>query len=292
MSRPAVEPPRLAERLLERMAGPGIIGESIVGDAREEHGLLVRQLGRGRAAVVYWVNVLRIGWALRRRPGHEPGRLSLARAAAGDLIQAGRALARARLFTVVTAITLAVGMGAAIAVFTVVDAVLLRPLPYAGPDRLVSVMHAAPGIGMPLLGLSSGTYLTFRRESRRLEDIGVWSNDLVSVIGGPEPEEVAAVKLTANLLPLLGVRPARGRLFTEGDDTPGSPPVVVLSHQFWQTRLGADPLAVGRTVRIGGEPVEIIGVLPSTFVFMDIDPLLYLPMRSTPCRRCDRHRSD
>ncbi len=190
-----------------------------------------------------------------------------------------RRLARAPMFTAVAIVTLAVGIGATTAVFSVVHGVLLEPLPFADPERLVGIWHKAPGLGFDQLEQSPALYFTYREESKAFTDSGMWNNGTVSVTGRGEPEEVPAIWVTDGVFPLLGVRPLHGRLFTARDDSPGTAETVILSHAYWQERFGADAAAVGQTLRIESVPYEVIGVMPADLQFLDLEPSLYLPFQ-------------
>jgi predicted permease len=190
-----------------------------------------------------------------------------------------RKLARAPLFTAVSVVTLALGIGANTAIFSIVNGVLLRPLPFEEPESLVGAWHTAPGLGFDLVNQSPATYFTYREESRILEDIGMWDNSQVSVTGLEEPEEVEAMLVTDGTFPILRIQPAIGRAFTAEDDSPDSPETVILAHAYWQRRFGADPGVLGGTLRIDGKPKEIIGVMPAGFRFLRFDPALFLPFR-------------
>jgi predicted permease len=190
-----------------------------------------------------------------------------------------RKLARAPLFTAVSVVTLALGIGPNTAIFSIVNGVLLRPLPFEEPESLVGAWHTAPGLGFDLVNQSPATYFTYREESRILEDIGMWDNSQVSVTGLEEPEEVEAMLVTDGTFPILRVQPAIGRAFTAEDDSPDSPETVILAHAYWQRRFGADPGVLGGTLRIDGKPKEIIGVMPAGFRFLRFDPALFLPFR-------------
>jgi predicted permease len=183
------------------------------------------------------------------------------------------------LFTSVAVLTLALGIGANTAIFSVIRGVLLKPLPFDEPDRLVGVWHTAPGIGLPLLNQAPSFYLTYREESRVFEDSGMWTPDAVAVTGTGEPERVSALDVTDGVLAALRVQPALGRRFTADDDSPKSPERVMLAHRYWQRTFGGDPSAIGRLLTIDGKPHEIIGVLPANFRFLDRNPDLLLPMR-------------
>src|SRR5207249_12026421 len=137
-----------------------------------------------------------------------------------ELKQVLRRLGRAPMFTVITLITLAAGVGANTVIFSVVEGVLLKPLPYPQPDRLIGVWLTAPGVNIKDLNLSAADYFVFREQNRTLEDIGLYQTDSVSVTGAAEPEQVDALDVTQATLPLLGTVPAVGRLFSSQDDSP------------------------------------------------------------------------
>ena len=190
-----------------------------------------------------------------------------------------RRLARAPLFTAVAVLTLALGIGANTAIFSVVNGVLLKPLPFDESDRLVGVWHSAPGLGFDRLNQSPAMYMTYREAGQTFEDIGLWDNTSVSVTGIGEPERVQALLVTDGTLGVLRVEPIVGRRFTREDDSPTSPERVMLAHAYWQRKFGADPSAVGRQVRVDGKPREVIGVLPPQFRFLGQNPQLLLPFR-------------
>ena len=193
-----------------------------------------------------------------------------------------RRLARAPLFTAVAVITLAVGIGANAAIFSVVDSVLIKPLPYDRPDELVTLSHTAPRIGVPDAAQSQATYFTYRSDATTLQDIGIWSPLAVSVTGQGEPERVDALLVTDATLPMLGATTVVGRMLDRTDDSPGSPRTVVLAFGYWQRRFGGDRSVIGRTLQIGGQPTEIVGVLRRGFRVPELDPALYLPARFDP----------
>ncbi len=190
-----------------------------------------------------------------------------------------RRLRRAPLFTCITLLTLAVGIGANTAIFSVVNGVLLKALPYPHPESLVSVWHTAPGLGFDEFNASPATYFTYREEGRSFEDIGLWQSFSTTVTGLAQPERVDTLSVTDAILPLLGIQPLHGRLFVLDDDQPHHARTVILSHGYWQRRFGADPAAVGRNLTVNGRPYEIIGVMPESFRFLDRHPDLFLPMQ-------------
>jgi putative ABC transport system permease protein len=190
-----------------------------------------------------------------------------------------RRLIRSPMFTTITLVTLAVGIGANTAVFSVIDGVLLKPLPYSKPDELVAVWHTAPGLGIKDLNASPSTYLTYREEGRTFQDIGLWTSGNVSVTGLAEPEQAANLTVTDGTLPVLGVQPILGRGFTRKDDSPESPDTVILTYGYWQRKFAGDPSVIGRRIDIDSKPREVIGVLPSTFRFLNRKPSIILPLK-------------
>jgi len=201
-----------------------------------------------------------------------------------SLRQAVRRLVRAPAFAVTAALTLGIGIGANTAIFSVVNGVLLKPLPFADPDALVALWHTAPGLGIDLVEQSPATYLTYRAETRTLEDVALWINTTVSVTGLDRPEEVPTLMVSDGFLPILRVEPILGRRFTPEDDSPGAPLTVILSYGYWQRAFGGDPGVIGRTLTVGGMPAEIIGVLPQDFRFLRYDAAIYFPTRFDPAQ--------
>jgi putative ABC transport system permease protein len=190
-----------------------------------------------------------------------------------------RRLRQSPMFTTVTVITLALGIGANAAIFSVLEGILLKPLAYPDPDRLIAVDHAAPGVNLTSAGIAPFLYFTYRDQNQTFQDIGMWTGDNLAVTGLAEPEVVPGIDLTDGVLPLLGARPALGRLFSRHDDSPGSPRTVIISYQYWQSRFGGNPSVIGRGIVLDGRPTEIIGVLPAAFQFLDRKADLFLPMQ-------------
>jgi putative ABC transport system permease protein len=195
-----------------------------------------------------------------------------------DLRYGGRALRRSPGFTVVATLTLAVGIGATTAMFSVVNGILLRPLPYPEQDRLIEVVHQAPGVGIGRLYASSAVYFTYADHNRTFDGVAYWDWDQspVTVTGSGDPEAVQSLEMTHEALALLGADPILGRRFTPEDDRPGSAPTVMISHGYWQRKLGgADP--VGKMLVVDGVPRQIIGVLPPSFQFFRYPADLFYP---------------
>jgi putative ABC transport system permease protein len=202
-----------------------------------------------------------------------------------QLKQVFRRLRRAPMFTAVTVITLAAGIGGNTVVFSVLEGVLLKPLPYPRTEELVGVWHNAPGLQITDLNMSPSNYFVYREQGKTLQDIGMYQRDSVSVTGVAEPEQVPAMVVTDGTLPLLGIPPMLGRTFTKEDDTPGTPETVVLTYGYWRHKFGGDPSAVGKTLIVDGKSRQIIGVMPQRFRFLDDDDLAVL----TPFQ-FDRHK--
>jgi len=191
-----------------------------------------------------------------------------------------RRLIRSPLFTSVTLITLAIGVGANTAIFSVIEGILLKPLPYSQPDSLVAVRLTAPGMNLYDVPLSPSSYFLLREQGRVFDDIGLYDPVLANVTGVAEPERVHALKMTDGVLPILRVRPILGRGFMPADDAPGGQDVVILGYGYWRRRFGADRSVIGRTITVYGKPQEIIGILPANFRFLDEpDPALVLPFK-------------
>ncbi len=196
-----------------------------------------------------------------------------------ELRQILRRLWRTPAFTVVTLIMLTFGIGANTAVFSVVEGVLLKPLPYPHPESLVGVWHTAPGLNLEEVDMAPSNYFIYREQNRVFEDIGIYQGDSVSVTGGGNPEQVRALDVTEGVLPTLGLKPLLGRWFRRDDTRPHGPDTVMVSYAFWQSHLGGNPAAVGETIRVDGKSREILGVMPKEFRFLDWEqPALFLPL--------------
>lgn len=197
-----------------------------------------------------------------------------------QLKQVVRRLGRAPMFTAITLLTLAIGVGANTVIFSVVNGVLLKPLPYPQAERLIGVWYTAPGINIKDLQTSPSTYFIAREQNTTLEDVGVYNGDSFTVTGYGNPEHVNGLDVTDGTLPLLGVKPAMGRLFTRHDDTAGAPATVMLSYAYWQKKYGGARSAVGSTINMDGTARQVIGVLPRNFQFLDYnDVQLVTPMQ-------------
>jgi predicted permease len=196
-----------------------------------------------------------------------------------------RRLGRAPVFTAVTLVILAVGIGATTAIFSLVNSILLRPLPYSHPEELVEIRATAPGIRIEAITIPPVAYFTFRQENHVFQDIGLYdpgmnnSGQTVSITGLDEPMRVPALPVTASVLPILRITPLSGRFFTQEDELPGSADTAILTYGFWRSQFGGRSV-IGKTVDVNGKPHTIIGVLPQSFRFLDDTSLaMLLPMK-------------
>src|SRR5262245_61463104 len=199
-----------------------------------------------------------------------------------ELRLAARALAQRPGYASVASFTLALGIGASLAIFTVVNAVLIRPLPYPDSDRIVEVRHQPPGLNMPDLESSPGLIQRYRQNARTLTPMAAYSNRRVNLAGSASPERLNAVAVTPELFDVLATRPFMGRPFNDADAREGAPPVAILTDDMWRTRFGADPGIVGRTVQLDNRPAEVVGVMPRGFAFPSRDARLLVPMSLDP----------
>jgi predicted permease len=194
-------------------------------------------------------------------------------------------LCRAPVFTVVTLVILAVGIGATTAMFSIVNSILLEPLPYAHPEELVDVRLTAPGLRVPVLTLSTGAFFTFQEENHVFQDIGLYApginseGESVSVTGLGEPMRVPALPVTSSVLRILQITPQSGRFFTQADEAPSSADTAILTYGYWRRQFDNRPV-IGKTIDVDGKPHTIIGVLPRSFRFLDNTELaMLLPLK-------------
>jgi hypothetical protein len=190
-------------------------------------------------------------------------------------------------FAITLLLTLAIGIGANTAVFTVLDGILLKPLPYPQPEQLVAVWLHAPGAAglanfAEGLRLSPSMYLTFAEHNRTLQSIGVWVSGTANVTGIAQPEEVHTTSISDGVLQTLNVPPTAGRWILTADQVPRSHPVVMLSYGYWQRRFGGDPSVIGRNIQVDSQTREIVGVMPRGFEVVNQDFDLLIPLAFDP----------
>jgi putative ABC transport system permease protein len=197
-----------------------------------------------------------------------------------QLKQVLRRLSHAPLFTAITLITLAAGVGGNTVVFSVLESVLLKPLPYPRAAELIGIWHTAPGINITDLNMAPSNYFIYREQNQTFQDIGAYDTTRVNLTGLAEAERLDALNVTDGTLPLLGIPPLLGRTFTHQDDSPGSPDTVILTYGFWRKKFAGSPSAIGQTIILDGTPRQIIGVLPPRFQFLDeTDLAVILPFK-------------
>jgi putative ABC transport system permease protein len=204
--------------------------------------------------------------------------------AARELKLAVRSLRRRPSFTIIATVTLALGIGATVAIFTVVNSVLLRPLPYPDADRIVTIRHHAPGINLLQLQSSPGLIDHYRASSKTLTRIAGYEMRQRNLTGSGQPERVRTVAVTPELFDALSVRPALGRAFGDADARDQAPLVGILTDSLWRSRFGADPGIVGRQIHADGQLMEIVGVMPPRFAFPDPDTRVLVPLWLDPRR--------
>src|ERR1041385_9104334 len=196
-----------------------------------------------------------------------------------------RLLWKAPGFTAVALLALALGMGATTAIFSVVDAVLLKPLPFRDPGRVLVIWERNPAINKFKLFVEPVNFLAWQKQSRTTE-MGATQEVRINLTGGPnghiEPEELKCERVTANLFDILGVQPLRGRTFLPDEDRPGGPLAALLSYELWQRRFAADPAIIGKTIRLRDQPYTVTGVLPAGFAVIEQGMDVWVPLALNP----------
>jgi putative ABC transport system permease protein len=288
------QPPSLALRLLEhRLRGDD--GDALLGDILEKFDdPAVARRSRLVRAIWFWRETLIALWVFRPQSSPYTSGDGRMRSFAADLRHAARLLWRAPAFTTLCIVTLALGIGAATAIFSVVNPVLIRPLPYPRPERIAMVWERNADAGRSNVG-----WQTFRDVADRAHTIesaaalGSWDPTLIGE-GGAESERLVGQRVTWQYFNVLGIQPAVGRGLIEQDDAAAAPRVVILSHRLWMRRFGGDPGVIGRMLSIDGTPHEVRGIMPATFdnvLEPQTDlwrPLRYNATQEWACRTC-RH---
>ncbi len=278
--------PRGVETLL-RYGLPADQREPIAGDLLEEYADRVRRDGRLRARAAVWAQAVRIAWRFRLdktvhgRPlppiGDEIRRAGMWDAIRQDVAFGLRMLRRQPGFTAVAVLALALGIGANTAIFSVVDAVLWRPLPFARGDEVVALGEARPREGRINGPVAPADYFDWRRDSQSFAAMAAYNETALNLTGSGEPERLRGLAVSPGFLAALGVGPAFGRDFAEEEETFGRHRVVLLTDALWRRRFGADGSIVGRTVTFDGNPYEVVGVLPARF-WWPTKPDLLVPL--------------
>ena len=284
-----LRPPRLAERLVAWRFG-GEAREVILGDLYEDY---ADRIAAGtpprRAARRYWRQAL--ASLLPRRPASprpapvrprplRKGRLDMWLA---DLRYAIRLMTTSPWWTAAVVLTVAMAIAANTAVFSIVNTVMLRPLPFADPDRLVWIAERNDRLNLPQFGASVLNYLSWKEQARAIEPIGAFGFGRFTLTGG-EPEQFTGGTLTPSLFGLLGIAPVAGRSFVEGDDRPGAPPVVMISDTLWRNRYNADPAVIGSRLTVNGVDSTVVGIAPSSALTLLSGGDIWRPLTINPAR--------
>src|SRR5262245_19255221 len=205
-----------------------------------------------------------------------------------DLRHAWRALVRAPVFTLVVVLTLALGIGANTAIFSVVNAVILRPLAYPTPGELVHISSQFPGLGFDQFWISPPEFLELQERSRSFKAIGAFAIAQGNLTAPDRPRRVNGARVSAELFVALGVSPLLGRWFDLAETRPNGAQVAILSHDIWRSAYGGDPSLVGRTVEVNGVPRTVVGVMPPQFDLMDRKIEVWIPLVLDPANRQNR----
>jgi putative ABC transport system permease protein len=293
-------PPRLAGWLL-RLVLPADRYETIAGDLEEMFRLhVLPHAGPGYASRWFWRQTISIVWA---RMLSRPARPPLTPPRKGDPMQgirqdlryAIRTLVKAPVFTLIAITTLALGIGANTAIFTLVNGLLLKPLPFAEPDRLMLVHltrpdeEAGPGVYREMVW-SYPKYLMFEKQQQAFERYSLFAQSEFSLTGsGGEPERIRAELIGAQYLRTLGLSPHAGRdLGSAEERTPGIPKIVMIGYELWQRRFGGDPGVIGRTIRLSSIPYTVTGVMPPAFRGLSGEAQLWIPLMTLPFADLDQ----
>jgi putative ABC transport system permease protein len=202
-----------------------------------------------------------------------------AAAISGDMKHGLRALLRTPLFTICTILALAIGIGSTTALFSVVHALLIKPLPYANADSLVVMWEHDTVRNRPRNVASPANFLAWKTRSRSFDNMAAFTQNRVTLTGAGEPQELSTLVVTGEIFNVLGVAPAVGRGFTSSDDRPDAPNTVVLSHAAWVRQFGGDASVIGRDISINGNATTVIGVMPKDFEIFGLPADAYTPMR-------------
>ncbi|MGD8278506.1 MAG: ABC transporter permease, partial [Gemmatimonadota bacterium] len=282
-----VLPPRFPESLLRVSLGAGPLADAVLGDLREEWRGERTRGGAVRAALWHgwrclWLSVSLGAWSRLRDRTHsrrKPGKgIRLMEWLVSDLRYGLRRLRRSPGFAAVVILTLALGIGANTVIFSVVDSVLLRPMPYPAADRLVTIQHRYPGLDLNA-PVSAQGFRKYRDDTDSFSGVAVQSGWGANLTGLGDPMRVSASRVSAEFFGTLDVPPAMGRTFTPEEDVPGRQYEAVLSDALWKRQFGGDPDILGKVISLNSEPYEIIGVMPPSFTTVfGRDTELFVPL--------------
>jgi hypothetical protein len=202
-----------------------------------------------------------------------------------DLRYALRLLRKSPLFTLTIVLTLVIGIGATTAIFSVVNAILLRPLPFAEPDRLMQVAEKNGKLNLPVFSASALNYLLWKEQTRSFASLGAARFTTFTLSGHGDPETYIGNAISASLMPLLGLPASVGRTFTEDDDRPGAGPVAIISESLWRRRFDGDASAIGRSAMLNGTAYTIVGVAPRALTVLTGGDV-WVPLAIDPTKKC------
>ena len=303
-----LHPPRLAEALLRVFAPPGEFGQSVLGDLREEFIARARRGSRLAASHWYRYQALRLAgrfavrafarWIPQRPRAETRDNFETKRGGetVGQIVQDLRYTVRMLLkrpaFTATVVVTLALGIGANAAIFSVVSGVLLNPLPFPEPDELVSVWGRflpESGFDFPVFPLAPPEYVDYKNQNRTMAAVAAYSGFGATITAGDgEAERVPAANVTSNLFTMLRTPAMLGRHLVDEDDRLDADQVVVLSHALWQRRFGDDESMIGRSITVNGRTAEVVGVMPPGFGFPNPNTQLWSAFQLDESRRDNR----
>jgi len=289
----------VAYRLLGQVM-PGGFREAYLEEALHDFALLLREADRFRGRTVIGTAIRGLWDLLVRIPREHmrelrwaatPGSASAARRLGwGEHVMnvlreirlAARSLVKRPGFTVVASLTLALGIGATTAIYAIVDAILIQPLPYEQSEDIVVVTHHAPGIDLPELQLSEGLHNFYVESADFFSAFASYDRSRPNLTGGDEATQLEVVRATPGLFQVLRVSPAMGRPFNDADAAEGAAPVTLLTDAFWRSRFGADPTLMGTSIELDGVPTEVVGVMPAGFAFPNEDADALVPLYVSP----------
>src|SRR5215210_7546612 len=199
-----------------------------------------------------------------------------------DLVYAFRNIRKSPGYAIVTILTLALGIGANTAIFSVVNGVILKPLPFPRAERLVFITSQFPNLGFDQFWVSAPEFLEFRERNQSFQEVGAYTAGAVNLGTQDQPRRVNSALVTSELLPVLGVQPVRGRMFTREDTLPGAEDVAILSSEVWKASFGSDESVIGRVLPIDGAPTRIVGIMPQGFDVHDQKVQVWLPLTLDP----------